>query len=256
MKEDITLQLSENALTAYCAFHHMFLHFASKLPALERIANESIDNFMKGSENRSKKVIPNLGTFLVLLNISKYSWKQISLTFLIECLERNVKWVSQKHPDILILEKDAVCMKRIDTTFKASIISLRLLMFQSHFSSTIGKPEGKEWRDILHEYNSSLGLPSPKMKEQLHAHAKSVLQVSSFPDFFRFVQIDTPSPSFFTSLLRQCVVNSKIKGYHKTTSNDRWSNNNGRSHHRGSDRFNGDRDFSRYQGQNRSRRND
>lgn len=64
----------------------------------------------------------------------------IRLPFLLECWDRNVKWMLEKDPSLQNLEPDGtVSKKRLESTLRLSAVSQRLLMFQVYFLTTVAR---------------------------------------------------------------------------------------------------------------------
>ena len=97
---------------------------------------------------------------------------------------------------------------------KSAIVSHRLVMFQSYFSSYIGKPAGWDWRDVLQNYEETLGTPSEKMREDLNVWTEQLFAVTNFDEFFEFVEIKNVDHKYLTHILRRAIVNSWKKRYH------------------------------------------
>merc|ERR1712093_824503 len=85
---------------------------------------------------RAKKACPNIGEFLCLLAVSrKYTWDDVSTAILKETLDRNASWAIDKFP---VLAKPGINAEvRLEKTFRASIVSIRLLCFNVWFLRNI-----------------------------------------------------------------------------------------------------------------------
>mmetsp|Transcript_28826 Transcript_28826/g.32313 ORF Transcript_28826/g.32313 Transcript_28826/m.32313 type:complete len:679 (+) Transcript_28826:102-2138(+) len=205
---------SETALEGYCAFHYSLLYFAKKYPSLIGLANNQIGSFLKCEEARIKRATPNLGLLLVSLTLSQKGWDSLMKPLVMEVFDRNVRWNLQKDPSLgnhFLPDAD-----RLDKTFAATITSLRLLMFQVHFMSTIGRPAGTSGPfDILDNYEKRLGKPTTAQKEDLLMNAKEILAVKTWNEFFLRLGGGAPTWQRLVGILKQAVENSKRKGYHK-----------------------------------------
>jgi hypothetical protein len=215
----ITRQLSEKAILGYCSFHHMLLYYVDKYPKVETKINKIIDNFLKFPDSRTKKDIPDLGVILVYLTISKKKWDDISIELFKEVCIRQVRWniktkawLGNVRNDKV--DKNGVNWSRIETTFKVSKTALRLLMFQSYFLQEIGKPKDMSHKTVLENYNTRLGLPTNEMKQKFHGKTKQILEIDNYPDFFKEINVECPSPKYLTNLLVKCVHESERLRYH------------------------------------------
>ena len=213
MKEDMSVQLSEKVLLGYCQLNHILLYYTKKYPEIEKMANEKIDEFLNKPEKRNKKTIPELGSLIILLSISNRTWKDLCYDYFIESCERGVLWTLKKCPQLSKLNDSEISHFRINTTFKTSIVARRLMMFQAYFLTNISKPNGKTWKDLLSEYELTMGTPSSEQKLDLHRRCKKILQVDNFEDFFEFCYMNLIDKKELTAILKNAVANSEKKGY-------------------------------------------
>eukprot|EP00743_Colponemidia_sp_Colp-15_P002103 GILK01002283.1.p1 GENE.GILK01002283.1~~GILK01002283.1.p1 ORF type:complete len:627 (-),score=85.60 GILK01002283.1:164-2008(-) len=203
---------SEKALLGFCSFHHLLLAMTRSYPDIHKIANKKIASFIEHESNRSKKVIPDLGAFLLWVSVSKYQWSDISYIFIREMFVRGVRWLLRDHPE---LQKKTQPQKhRLTVTFEACRTSLRLVMFQVCFLNNIAQPVGRSIDDVLGAYNRSYGLPPRGTEEKLQASCKAILKVSYWPEFFDRVKVDRPSPEQLNKLLIDSIDISRDRKYH------------------------------------------
>ncbi|ELR24103.1 ubiquitin carrier protein [Acanthamoeba castellanii str. Neff] len=206
---------SLKALSGYCAFQRLILHFARQYPSLVKAANSMVDMFVENESYRTKEVVKALGEFLPLLTITEKSWKDIALAYLYESFDRNVRWMLQKFPMLATTQPDPIVdEKRCALTFESSIVSLRLLLFHVYFLENVGRPEGMSLEDIAQGYDAMYGMPSAKMKESLQEACKQIQQVASWDEYFARIGVKAPTRDELTEWLRQSVANSARKGYH------------------------------------------
>jgi hypothetical protein len=131
---------STKALEGYCAFHRLLIAFIQRYPELNDYIIGIIDRFVATEEGRHKNVVPALGSFLPLLAVQeKYQWHQVAKAFLFEQFDRNVLWICNKFPELLQIEAAAKVndQVRIDKSFQATTVSMRLLMFQIFFLTRV-----------------------------------------------------------------------------------------------------------------------
>jgi len=130
MKGD--LHLSTKALEGYMGFHHLLLSILRQYPSLQTKVEARIGTFLRSEEARMKKGCPNIGEFLCLLAVSKrYTWDDVSAAVLKETLDRNASWALDKYPSLANFATSPE--NRLERTFRASIISIRLLCFNVWF---------------------------------------------------------------------------------------------------------------------------
>jgi len=226
--QEVHSHTSEKALEGYCAFHHLLLFFAEQYPCLIDIANTQIDSFRNNEAARLKINTPNLGLLLVSLTLSNNDWGAIMKPFVMETLERNVRWNFQKDPGLR--DKFLGDDRRLDRTFGVSITSLRLLMFQVYFISTIGRPSGTSGPfDVLHRYEKRLGKPTTAQKEDLLMNAKKILAVCTWNEFFVRIGGTVPTKDRLIGILKYAITSSERKGYHKPSRTNTRGNPGGGS---------------------------
>eukprot|EP01092_Planopodium_desertum_P012987 TRINITY_DN6165_c0_g2_i3.p1 TRINITY_DN6165_c0_g2~~TRINITY_DN6165_c0_g2_i3.p1 ORF type:complete len:246 (-),score=16.43 TRINITY_DN6165_c0_g2_i3:72-809(-) len=209
------LHTSILAMEGYCSFHHLLLHLAMEYPEIVKKANITVWKFIKSEEGRTKKAVPNLGEFLCLLNISRYSWDDIARPFLEETFDRNAKWYLEKHPELATPSTVSVDWARLRKVFDATVVSRSLIMFQAYFARRVGKPNKKPLEAIFEDYNRRLGKPSNLIKLELQSTTKRLKnEVKSWPEFFANLGLPPPSPEYLTKWLSFSVESSEKKNYH------------------------------------------
>ena len=205
------IHTSVRALSGYCAFHRLLILFAEKYPKIREYANNTIKNFISDENCRTKKVVPSLGEFLPLLTISSFTWNQVAKGYLDENLDRNVRWIIQKHYKLARCTPDpSIDAHRNDWTFTDSIVScmlslpsffyspfpfclfyfvVRLMLFNVQFLELIGKPTGVSESEIVKIYDSNYGMPSREQKARLQQICTNIKSVNSwkFVSFFHFL---------------------------------------------------------------------
>jgi hypothetical protein len=203
---------SEEALEGFCSFHHMLLYYSRVYPSIEQMANKQVDDFIASEQARHKKKTPDLGNLLVCLTLSGKGWQFIWKPFILEMFCRNVRWVLREKPSLGFQCGE---LYRLNETFPAVKTSLRLLMFQVHFLSDVGRPSNSKGpADVLAAYDRRLGCPTTKQKEDLQIACKRILCVNSWREFFERCRVPVPPQQKLAEMLFQAVKNSCEKGYH------------------------------------------
>ena len=152
--------------------------------------------------------------------MSNCKWNNIGIIFLKEIFDRNVRWIIKKDRDIenrwLSSSYNTIDYNLIKKTFEYSKTSYRIVMFQVYFLNNIGCPPNTNPPSILASYNKSLGRPSKEKQLSLQQACKKILSISTYSEFFRFLNVPTPSDNYLMKLLKDAVINSSRKGYHQT----------------------------------------
>jgi ubiquitin-protein ligase len=213
------LHASEKALEGYCAFHHMLLHFAKRYPAIVDLANHQVGLFVTREKARHKRTTPNLGVLLICLTLSRVGWESLRRPLVMEVFDRQVRWNVKAYPSLA--KQSLPVDKRLGQSFIAAKTSLRLLMFQVHFMSSIGRPSNTRGPfDVLDLYEKRMGKPTTSQKEDLQRNAKAILKVGTWNEFFQRLGGQVPTQQRIHEILLQAVVNSDRKGYNPTQSRD------------------------------------
>ena len=214
-----TLQhASERAMESYFHMFHLLLCMATSQPVIIKSANDLLRGFAQGKT--SKTECPNLGTLLVAALVSDVEMSESIIKSIIkETVTRNVVWMLDSRganmPELAYLEPCAVSNYRLQKTFDASKISYRLLMFLNLFRKTaIGSPR-KSLIQLRDEAFVRHGAPPRGSAKGLADSIKRIHKVSNFPEFLGAMGIKSPSATWFTNFLRECVEASVKKGYSK-----------------------------------------
>jgi hypothetical protein len=143
MQAERRIQVRRDSLFGYMAFHHMLLFFAARDPSWRETSNSIVEDFVQSPAFRHKDRTPDLGRFLVHLLLSDRGWDAaVSRAYVLECFRRQVSWYlkpadGKPKPGLAYLESDAVSPYRLVTTFGATIVGLRNLMFQIYFLHSV-----------------------------------------------------------------------------------------------------------------------
>jgi len=232
MKGD--LHLSTKALEGYMGFHHLLLSILRQYPSLQTKVERKIGTFLKDEESRTKKGCPNIGEFLCLFAVSKkYTWDDLSPYVFKETLDRNASWAIDKYP---ILAKSGVSPEqRLEKTFKAGIVSIRLLCFNVWFlrnivfqkfdedttsasiiAQTLAGP-AKNCMDKRWEmYEARKGIPKPKEIDSLQEHMRRLMHgngLNSWAEYFECLNLKPIKGKELSQLLVMSLHDSVRKGY-------------------------------------------
>jgi len=213
----------------------LLLSILRQYPSLQERVERKIGAFVRSEEARVKKACPNLGEFLCLFAVSKkYTWDDVSKAVLKETLDRNASWAIDKFE---VLKGHGVSPEtRLEKTFKASQVSIRLLCFNVWFLRNIvfkkygetsttasivaeklqGGPK-KNCMDMRwEEYEERKGIPSPSEVELLQEQIRSMMHgegLNSWTDYFLHLNIKPLRGKELAQLLVMSFQDSVRKGY-------------------------------------------
>lgn len=217
---------SQKALSGYMGFHHMLLALCKRYPRLQETVEERIRCFLSNADERVKAKVPNLGEFICLLSVSdQYDWASVAAPLLGEVFDRNVLWIVKRHPELGELTDAGVSQERLHRTFHSAQVSMRLIMFNVWFLNNVAKAPhthfGQDPEICCHascallRYEQTKGLPLHSTIEALHRAVKDIIEVSSWKGYFKAVGIKNIPPAALCEWLRQSVIASLRKGYHR-----------------------------------------
>jgi len=244
---------SEKILKGFCAIHHILLStdadtrpqgaVAAAVPSQPanaagsthmqdsvymRHASRRVSDFMRSPNNRTKRKIPDFGSFLPLLLLSRLKWSAVKLAFVEELLTRNAMWVLRSNPG---LAGRVAPRLRTQGSWEPSAVGLRLTAFQVCFLSNCpewaGEEEGADENErMLRMYERLGGRPSPTMILRFQNDAKAAQGLHDYAGFFDTVGINGLDEGSIANMLEAAVSQSASLGYH--TSGNRGSGNRGR----------------------------
>jgi ubiquitin-protein ligase len=212
--KSISMMLCEKVVIGYSAFHHLLLYLKHKFKKLiTSFADRTVSLFLQRIRIDGKWVCKNLGKLLIWTMISsKFKWKDIAKSFMIESFTRNVKWLV-KQPKYAKYDTTASMLGRLQDTFTATTTSRRLIMFQVWFSRSNAV-------ETLQSYNQRLGRPRSEVRHGIMSKTKQILQCAQWSEYFKELRVviadhDVPD------MLRFAVFNSAKMRYHRPSDHRR-----------------------------------
>ena len=116
-------------------------------------------------------------------------------------------------PELAYLEPTPTSGYRLKHTFKASITSYRILMFQALFAK-IARPTNTPITTICDEIFDRHGAPPPGTAEALSSDIRHLRSIDSFQDFFGVMGVDyDPTSVDFPNFLKDSITLSVQKKY-------------------------------------------
>jgi len=213
------IHASLKALEGYCKFHRMMIEFVTRYPELQKSVNAKAKRFIEDDDFRHKASTPNLGEFLPQMAVATdYDFDDIAIPYLEENFTRNVLWVIKKYPKLANISRyraGQIDSERLTKTFHGSTVSMRLLAFHVFFFRHFARPPGLSLSEIANNYDRFYGMPSSEMKMNLQKKIFEILQIDSWPKFFKAIGVALPSQENLSNWLVQSVMSSERKGYHR-----------------------------------------
>ncbi|CAF0891214.1 unnamed protein product [Didymodactylos carnosus] len=199
---------SKHAIEAYCHFLRLLMHFIDIYPQLEDEINKNIQYFTKHVNNRNKKVIPDIGEFLIQIALStKYKFDEIKNYVYEEYFARQIYWIQRHSKEFLNLSDiqpvDLSCI------FKYTKVSNHLLMFNLDIAETFIFPGVKQHLD------RSYGYPPNIVVEKFQRRLKGIKTIDEYCDFIHAIKLDNiiKSPHDMCDFIKRSVKISNTQGY-------------------------------------------
>ncbi|KAF9524254.1 hypothetical protein CPB83DRAFT_861484 [Crepidotus variabilis] len=220
-KSQTLLFASEKAVTSYCLLLHLLMCLCRSQPEILSDATVKLRRFVDIPKTRYKTSTPDLGELIVIITLvllmpptdktKPITWEFIRGKFLEEVVTRNVRWVLNDSPELEVMEPGASDY-RLNTTFKNSKTSLRLVMFQITFLDVFLQTYGGD----IGRLDDNYGFAEKQIPEGMVKEIKEIYKVDNWPQFFVRVRLGkTLSREAFSQMLRDSVQESARRGYHR-----------------------------------------
>lgn len=207
---------SQKALSGYMGFHHLLLSICRDEPAVQTELEKRISDFVAAEEERVKSKVPNLGEFICLISASeKHDWMSVAEPLLAEVFDRNVLWLLKKHPHLGQLSDVGISRERLRASFQEALVSLRLIMFNAWFLKNVARAGEEGANSTLLRYERTKGVAPKHQIEAVHRAVRRICEVSSWEAYFDTLGVRRVAPLELCRWLRQSVLNSSRKGYHR-----------------------------------------
>ncbi|CAF0742839.1 unnamed protein product [Adineta steineri] len=203
---------STHAIEAYCHFLRLLMHFIEIFPELgwrkisiylfvniasfffltDTHINLTVEKFVSKFHHRHKKVVPDIGEFLIKVALStKYELKNIKECIYEEYFARQIYWLQQTYASGNISN---IRVEDLPTIFQRTKISNHLLVFNFEMAETFIFDGVKEKLDKLHGY------PPTAVVEKFQQRLKAIKAIDRYSVFMQAIRmsdkIKTPDNMF------------------------------------------------------------
>jgi len=205
---------SERAMMCFITLHFWLLCLAEDQPGLRPHAVATVREFLTlndGEPDRNlKKDVPSLGHFLVrfLLTESELPLKSAAQTMTRELFNRNVAWVNQRFwakSGASKRDRDA----QVQGTFESSQFGMKLTVFQRYYILRAAELS----LDTVTKLEACCGRPAGETLRIFQADCRKIKEISSYPEFFKWMQLDALAEKDVHELLSAAVSESTARGY-------------------------------------------
>ena len=222
------LQLTSRVLNTLISIFRVLVACVDEFPCLKDIAKTRLRKFMGHPMNRTKDVIPSIGTMWWLLAICpEVDVHAFNQKYFFESIDRSALWVLRDSP---LLER--MCTERqsgahpfvLDAWLKQRCAgSNRIHMIHWTIVNEICRPGGKSVADTMERYDWMLGGGTKSlhrtMKDRLTPILASSPESTPWAHYFKQVEFvdkagNPPSEALLTKWFMQAVKNSESRNYH------------------------------------------
>lgn len=196
------LHESENAIHAFCHYLRLLMRFWGGYPQLSQHVETKVKNFVSDRRHRSKKHVPDLGEFLIVLALSSRSFKEpdVQKAVLEEFFARQVLWINKKYPDVV----NNLNGPRQRMSFDATQVSLKLFLFDLAVIKWFVFP------GIKGELDRRFGVPPESVLSNFQNEVKDIKAVTDYETFL--TTIDHPHSNILF-ILDEAIKTSELQGY-------------------------------------------
>ncbi|CAF2631359.1 unnamed protein product [Rotaria sp. Silwood2] len=198
---------SKHAIEAYCHFLRLLMHFIDIYPELDRHINETIENFSKDIRNRNKKVVSDIGEFLIKVALSKnYRFDQIKKYIYEEYFARQIYWIQRKNIIHNLLD---IKINDLSNIFEAVKVSNHLLVFNLEMAETFIFSGVKERLD------QAFGYPPDAVVEKFQQRLKAIKSIDRYSQFVQAIRMSDviKTPDDMINLITTSIKVSDQQGY-------------------------------------------
>ncbi|CAF3563852.1 unnamed protein product [Rotaria sp. Silwood1] len=198
---------SNQAIEAYCHFLRLLMHFIDIFPELENRINKTVEQFITALCGRNKKVIPDIGEFLIQIALStKYKFNDIKNYVYEEYFARQIFWI-RKNSTVSSLSH--ITTKDLPEIFQAVKVSNHLLIFNLDMAETFIFSGIKEHLDRLY------GHPPANVVEKFQQRLKAIKGINQYNVFIQAIRLNDKikSPDDMIDLIKRSIRVSNQQGY-------------------------------------------
>ena len=206
---------SVQAIEAYCHLLRLLMAFLNEYPDLYKTIQTCVNNFINSVVHRTKKYVPDLGQFIILMTIGGFSYSSPPLkhALLEEFFTRQIFWMKNKKCfefegmySIVDLNEN-----RLQTLFDATQISNKLFVFHIKMAQTF------IFKGVEEKLDARYGIPPDAVTEQFQKVILMIKNISSYANLVHQSALDIvslyPTKQHFVNYIKHCYSRSISVGY-------------------------------------------
>jgi len=133
------------------------------------------------------------------------------MPYLFENFDRNANWILKEYPHLSSIGQRSMNNMRLAESWRATLVSNRLLMFHIFFLQNIGHPRFSTLENGKVYYDLMYGMPTTIMKEILQNAIRKIQRIKGWPEYFSYLGIICPSDAELAHWLEVAIFNSHKK---------------------------------------------
>ena len=204
-------------IETYLQFILLLLKFMEMDKGISGRICQKVANFKKGLEFRNKRIVPDLGEFIIMMFLSGTSYESIKPFLLQEFFTRHIYWIKKNGIVRNANDAHSVYLKKV---FDQTKVGLQLFVFNLYIANTF---INKQMFSIM---DARYGFPEELTMDNCIAYIKRIkTELTAMNVFLKIVNFQTEidTPAKMIDYLKQCEEISITQGY---TQADRGGGNN------------------------------
>ena len=207
---------SSRSLKILIHIYRVILLLAEKYPGILEEFENSVEKFIEDKNTRHKDITSSLGDLLVYVTISKKNTiEKLLPAYMEEQMDRQIFWILQAIPELEdLIESSKIDDVRAKVCFKSFTVGAQILLFFVYFNKKIICKNLRKSEETAKILDANYGCFP---EDQLDSHQKvikQILKIDNFSDYYKFLEIKSPTDKEINEKLKQAYINSLEKGYH------------------------------------------
>ena len=206
---------SSRALEILIYIYRILILFAKSFPEFKEEVNKKVENFINDPEQRIKEKTPSLSDLLIMLSVSDHKIEELLPSLISEQMDRQILWILMELPELEdLINSSEIDDIRAKVCFKAAILGQQVTLFYYYLLNKIVYSECKTLDEFAEKLDKNYGCLTESEIDKHRAEIKNLLKIDNFNDFYKFLNLKTPSKEELNQLIKQAFENSKKKKYH------------------------------------------
>jgi len=185
------MHMSDHAIQQYCDIHRLFLELLTEYPDIAQSASNKLADFVNMPWKRGRDFTPDIGNLIQYLSVTdKVTWNEFRDAYIQESQRRSARWLHKRLEELglpalteeIVHRNDA---QLVDLWYKASKVSMDLMLFNLMFLEHVARPSGCTIDDVKKRYDRTWGRLSEATLQQLKSACKDIQAVDSMSEAYK-----------------------------------------------------------------------